>query len=148
MAVEQIDARPYRGRTELILRPGPQPPLQGWRLRAQGRLRRPSPGPHPLLRGSAERLAQQGSWSQLIVQNSIVLNRSWTPLADLRRRIADRLRAVAGDDRGGLMAALVLGRAQVPLPSDLQQAFRVAGLSHALAASGFHLSVYIKPYQA
>ena len=35
----------------------------------------------------------------------------------------------------------MLGGAQVQLPEDQRQAFRVAGLSHALAASGFHLSV-------
>ena len=41
------------------------------------------------------------------------------------------------------MAALVLGSAQVPLPQALRDGFRVAGLSHALAASGFHLSVLL-----
>ena len=41
------------------------------------------------------------------------------------------------------MASLVLGSAQVEMPPDLKQAFRVAGLSHALAASGFHLSVLL-----
>ena len=48
-----------------------------------------------------------------------------------------------GPRRGGVLAALVLGSAQVQLPEDLRQAFRVAGLSHALAASGFHLSVLL-----
>lgn len=43
----------------------------------------------------------------------------------------------------GVLAALVLGSAQVQLPDALRQAFRVAGLSHALAASGFHLSVLL-----
>ena len=70
-----------------------------------------------------------------------MLGRSWTPIADLRRRIRSRLQQVAGPERGGLLAALVLGSAQVQLPADLRQIFRVAGLSHALAASGFHLSV-------
>ena len=37
----------------------------------------------------------------------------------------------------------MLGSSQVQLPEDLHQAFRVAGLSHALAASGFHLSVLL-----
>ena len=41
------------------------------------------------------------------------------------------------------MAALVLDSAQVQLPEDLRQALRVAALSHALAASGFHLSVLL-----
>ena len=72
-----------------------------------------------------------------------MLNRPWTPIADLRRQIADRLQAAAGAERGGVLAALVLGSAQVQLPDELRQAFRVAGLSHALAASGFHLSVLL-----
>ena len=42
-----------------------------------------------------------------------------------------------------LLAALVLGQAMVPLPASLRDAFRAAGLSHALAASGFHLSVLL-----
>ena len=100
-------------------------------------------GPHPLLNGSAERLAARGSWSRLTSSRFDLLDRSWTPIADLRRRIAIRFQDLAGRERGGLLAALVLGSAQVQLPSDLRQMFRVAGLSHALAASGFHLSVLI-----
>ena len=37
----------------------------------------------------------------------------------------------------------MLGSAQVQLPEDIREAFRMAGLSHALAASGFHLSVLL-----
>ncbi|KZR70072.1 Competence protein [Prochlorococcus marinus str. MIT 1313] len=72
-----------------------------------------------------------------------MLQRPWTPIADARRVVAMRLHQLAGPRSGGLLAALVLGRAQVDLPLDLVKAFRVAGLSHALAASGFHLSVLL-----
>ena len=143
IAVERIDGQRRRGLTELQLRPCPDPPLQGWRLRLVGRLTSPSPGPHPRLPGSAERLARLGSWSQLRADEVMVLQRSWTPIADRRRSIAQTFEAVAGPRRGGLLAALVLGGAQVALPADLREAFRVAGLSHALAASGFHLSVLL-----
>ena len=141
VAVEWIDAVRRDGRTELQLRPCPDPPHQGWRVRVRGPLKRPAAGVHPLLPGPAERLAARGSWSQLRASRIEVLDRPWTPIADLRRRIADRLQAAAGAQRGGLLAALVLGSAQVQLTDDLRKAFRVAGLSHALAASGFHLSV-------
>ena len=141
LAVEWIDGRPQSGRTELVLRPCPTLPLQGWRVRVQGTLRRPSAGLHPLLPGAAERLAARGSWSRLTSSRMEVIGRAWTPIADLRRRIRSRLQQLAGPERGGLLAALVLGSAQVQLPADLRQIFRVAGLSHALAASGFHLSV-------
>jgi competence protein ComEC len=143
LAVDRIDADRHPGRTELQLNPCPELPLQGWRVQARGRLRSPSPGLHPLLPGPAERLASRGSWSQLRVSSVLVLDRPWTPLADIRRTIAQRLQSTAGPDRGGLLAALVLGSAQVQLPVELRTAFRVAGLSHALAASGFHLSVLL-----
>ena len=143
LEVDRVAGRRARGRTELQLPECSSPLLQGWHVRSLGVLRRPMPGAHPLLPGSAERLARQGSWSQLRVESIEVLQRPWTPLADLRRHVAQRLQQAVGPRRGGFLAALVLGSAQVQLPDDLRQAFRVAGLSHALAASGFHLSVLL-----
>ena len=143
LEVDRIEARRVKGRTELQLPDCSVPLLQGWHVRAMGMLRHPMPGAHPLLPGAAERLARQGSWSQLRVESIDVMQRSWTPLADLRRHVAQQLQRAAGARRGGVLAALVLGSAQVPLPEDLRQAFRVAGLSHALAASGFHLSALL-----
>ena len=130
------------GASELQLQPCPD--LQeGWRVRATGVLRRPLPAPHPLLAGPAERLGRQGVFSQLRVTRLSILARPATPIADLRRAIAQRLIAAAGPERGGLLAALVLGSAVVPLPAALTAAYRAAGLSHALAASGFHLTVLL-----
>ena len=130
------------GRTELQFEPCPNL-RQGWLLRVSGSLRRPLPAPHPLLAGPAERLARQQSWSRLKVEQFQVLERPSTPVVDLRRTIAARLIEAAGAERGGLLAALVLGSAVVPLPIELRDAFRAAGLSHALAASGFHLTVLL-----
>ena len=84
-----------------------------------------------------------GSWIQLQVDQWQVLHKPWIPVADARRSIDASFLQVAGPQRGGLLAALVLGSAQVQLPAELREAFRVAGLSHALAASGFHLSVVL-----
>ena len=130
------------GRTELQFEPCPSL-RQGWLLRVTGNLRRPMPSPHPLLAGPAERLARQQSWSRLKVEQFQVLKRPPTPVVDLRRSIAARLIQAAGPERGGLLAALVLGSAVVPLPLELRQDFRASGLSHALAASGFHLTVLL-----
>ncbi|MFO0015995.1 MAG: ComEC/Rec2 family competence protein [Synechococcaceae cyanobacterium] len=116
---------------------------QGWRVRVWGQLRRPRPAPHPWLAGPSERLERQGIWSQVRVDELRVLERPATPIADLRRAIAQRLIAHAGPERGGLLAALVIGSAVVPLPADLNENFRASGLSHALAASGFHLTVLL-----
>lgn len=130
------------GRTELRFKQCPAL-QQGWRLQVQGRLRRPQVSPHPLLAAPAERLARQGSFSQLQVQDFEVLQRAPTPVADLRRRMAQALVQHAGPNNGSVLAALVLGSAVVPVPVELREAFRAAGLSHALAASGFHLSVLL-----
>jgi competence protein ComEC len=120
------------------------PTLQeGWQVRVAGTLTRPRPAPHPLLASARERLGRQGVWSQLRVEQVSVLRRPATPIADLRRRIAATFLRQAGPHQGGLLAALVLGSAVVPLPSELRDDFRVAGLSHALAASGFHLTVLL-----
>ena len=126
-----------KGRTELQLTECFAPLLQGWRVHATGVLRCPIPGVHPLLPGSAERLSRPSSWSQVRVESIEVLQRSWTPLADLRRDVARRLQQAVGPRRGGFLADLVLGSAEVQLPEDIQEAFRMAGLSYALAASGF-----------
>ncbi len=134
------------GRSELLL-PSCPPLRQGWRVEARGQLRRPATGPHPLLSGPAERLARQGIWSQLRVdpppEGLRVLARPPAPVADLRRRMADALLQRGGPDRGGVLAALVLGSAVVPVPAAVRDAFRISGLSHALAASGFHLTVLL-----
>jgi competence protein ComEC len=131
------------GRSELRLDPCPTPLQQGWRVAATGRLRRPRPAPHPLLSGPAERLARQEVNSQLQVESLQVLAKPATPVADLRRRLAGSLIEGAGAERGGILAALVLGSAVTPLPLAVREAFRAAGLSHALAASGFHLTVLL-----
>ena len=130
------------GRTELRL-PSCADLREGWKVRASGVLQRPPEAPHPLLAGPAERLARQGCWTRLRATSLEVLARPATPVADLRRRIAERFLSTAGPERGGLLAALVLGSAVVPLPLALKEAFRVSGLSHALAASGFHLTVLL-----
>jgi competence protein ComEC len=132
------------GRTELQFSPCPDPaPQEGWQLRVWGRLRLPTPAAHPLLSGAAERLGQQQAASQLRVSEWQVLERPATPIADLRRHLAAALIERAGPERGGLLAALVLGSAVVPLPAEMRELFRASGLSHALAASGFHLSVLL-----
>lgn len=130
------------GRTEAGFRPCP-PLQQNWRVELEGALRQPQPAPHPLLAGPAERLQRQHSFSQLRVERWRVLQRTAAPIAAIRRRMAAGLQQVAGAERGGLLAALVVGSAAAPLPAEIRAAFRAAGLSHALAASGFQLSVLL-----
>ena len=131
-----------QGRVRLRFRDCPEL-QQGWRVQLEGRLRRLRHGPHPLLPGAAERLTSKGVWSEIQVERWSLIGRPPTPMADVRRHIASELRRAGGEEPGGLLAALVLGQAMVPLPASLRADFRAARLSHALAASGFHLSVLL-----
>ena len=115
LEVDRVKDRLVKGRTELQLSEYSSPLLQGWRVRTTGVLRHPIPGVHPLLLGSAERLARQGGWSQVRVESIKVLQRPWTPLAYLRRDVAQRLQQVVGPRRCGFLADLVLGSALVHL---------------------------------
>ncbi|MEY3544784.1 MAG: hypothetical protein RLZZ247_941, partial [Cyanobacteriota bacterium] len=130
------------GRSELQFTPCPSV-RQGWRLQLEGTLRKLPPAPHPLLSGPAERLQRREAWTALQVDRWQLLERASTPVADLRRRMAAALRQAGGEQAGGVLSALVLGSAVSPLPAEVREAFRAAGLSHALAASGFHLSVLL-----
>ena len=143
LEVSSLNGQLSRGRTELTLEPCTTPLLTGSWLELEGEMRRPRPASHPLLARGDERLALQRTWSRLRAYAVHVVRQDWTPLSDARRRIAQRFLDAAGEREGGFLAALVLGGAQVSVPQSVRDAFRVAGLSHALAASGFHLSVLL-----
>ena len=143
LQVNQLAGQVRDGRTELVVDPCHQMLRKGSLLRAQGQLVTPAVATHPLLPSPAERLAARGCWTQFRAKQVELIHQAPTPLADGRRRIAARFVDLAGDHSGGLLAALVLGGSQVELSSELREAFRVTGLSHALAASGFHLSVLL-----
>ncbi|CAI8433726.1 MAG: Uncharacterised protein [Synechococcus sp. MIT S9220] len=112
--VSSLNGQFSRGRTELTIDPCTTPLLTGSWLELEGELRRPQPGSHPLLARGDERLALQRTWSRLRTDAMHVLRQDWTPLADARRTIAERFADLAGEQSGGLLAALVLGAAQVP----------------------------------
>ena len=141
--VQRLEGQRVHGLTEVLLTPCRQSLHAGALVEARGQLRKPILSHHPLLPSPAQRLARQNSWSQFKTEELKVVGQRWSPLADARRRIQNQFEAVLGPEQGPMLAALVLGGAQVELPEQLRQAFRVAGLSHALAASGFHLSVLL-----
>ena len=143
LEVSRVDGVISHGRSELTLEACNQPLLEGAWIEVRGPLTRPQPSAHPLLSDASRRLAARGCWSRIRTDAIRLVRQDATPLADARRRIARCFIESAGEERGSLLAALVLGSAQVSLPESLRDGFRVAGLSHALAASGFHLSVLL-----
>ena len=141
-AVLQLEGA-HQGRSQLWFRQCPKQLAPGWRLRVEGMVRRPRPPLHPLLGDRGAQLARRGIFSTLAVQRYELLERQTQPLWKWRQQLAERLQAAAGPRHGALLAALVMGRAMAPLPEAITSSFRSAGLSHALAASGFHLSVLL-----
>jgi competence protein ComEC len=133
---------PYSGRSDLIL---PDCGLwqEGWRVRVQGRLQKPNLAVHPLLGDGGQRLAQQGIFSRLIGRRVQVLDTQQGLVLQLRQHLNNKFQHAAGPQAGSVLAALLMGSAVVDLPDNLKQQFRAAGLSHALAASGFHLTVLL-----
>jgi predicted membrane metal-binding protein len=59
----------------------------------------------------------------------------------LRERLVSLHRKSLGDEQGLLLSSMVLGNRNVDLPEELNKNFRITGLSHILAASGFNLSI-------
>lgn len=60
--------------------------------------------------------------------------------ARLNGYLAERLRQILGDNAGGLLAALFLGRRD-DLPTSIITSFKRLGISHLLSLSGLHLSI-------
>lgn len=61
----------------------------------------------------------------------------------VRQRIVRSHARYLGPDKGALVSAMVLGHRRVDLPFDLRNRFVKVGLAHALAASGFHVSIIL-----
>lgn len=61
----------------------------------------------------------------------------------VRQRIVRSQAQFLGPDKGALVSAMVLGHRTVDLPFDLRNRFVKVGLAHALAASGFQVSIIL-----
>ena len=64
-------------------------------------------------------------------------------VAQVRSRLVQAYTEALSSPSGPLLAALVMGQKMAQVPDMIREDFRRAGLSHALAASGFHLSVLL-----
>ena len=89
-------------------------------------------------------LQRQGAFAGFIAREVIPQpgGRGWGGWV-LRRRVREAFIAGLGERQGNLLASLVLGSRAAQLDFDLQDAFREVGLAHALAASGFHVSLLV-----
>ena len=64
-------------------------------------------------------------------------------VAQVRSHLVQAYTEALSSPSGPLLAALVMGQKMAHVPEMIREDFRRAGLSHALAASGFHLSVLL-----
>lgn len=92
----------------------------------------------------AQKLARQGIFVGLSGQKIEITDAgsSWGWWA-LRQRIVRSQARYLGETEGSLVSAMVLGGRSVDMPCKTQDDFRQAGLAHALAASGFHVSLIL-----
>ncbi len=116
------------------------------RIEVQGRLYRPRPSGSRFVRtfNFQRQLQLQNTFAGLSGDRVQVLEQgSRWGLWALRQRIAQAQQAGLGDRAGAVVSAMVLGSRAVAVPFDLRDAFRRVGLSHALAASGFHTTILL-----
>ncbi len=117
----------------------------GQLVNAQGRIYQPSPGGGRCLFDFQDYLARNGSFAGLAAQTldiSPIRQPSWGGW-QLQRKIVRSLTQGLGVPVGPLMSAMVIGNQTVDIPFDVRDAFVRSGLSHALAASGFQVSLIL-----
>ncbi len=139
-----ITANPVRAtRTESFALEG-QDLHPNQRVRLTGSLYLPSPALNPGAFDFQAYLQRQGSFAGLSAQEVALQNGGvgWGGWA-LRRRVRGAFVSGLGERQGNLLASLVLGSRAAQLDFDLQDAFREIGMAHALAASGFHVSLLV-----
>ncbi len=114
------------------------------RVRFNGFLYVPSTAQNPGGFDFREYLQQRGAFAGLSAYAVEIVDpgRQWGGWA-LRRRIRGALIRGLGEEQGELLSSMVLGSRAAQLSYDIKDDFREVGLSHVLAASGFHVSLLI-----
>lgn len=114
------------------------------RIAIAGRLYAPRPVTNPAGFDFSHWLARQQSFTGMKGdQVEIRQDSNQWGLWKLRQRILDAQQAWVNDSVGPLMGAMVMGNQAVDLPFEVQDAFIQVGLAHALAASGFQISIIL-----
>lgn len=116
---------------------------QGQRLKALGRLYRPSPTMNPNGFDFSTYLAQRGAFSGFVAEELRFQKATDWGLWRVRQRIVQTQVRSLGSPLGQLVSAMALGRKAVDLPTNIQDVFTRVGLAHTIAASGFHVSLLL-----
>ncbi|MEM9136202.1 MAG: ComEC/Rec2 family competence protein [Cyanobacteria bacterium P01_F01_bin.42] len=116
----------------------------GQTVKLIGRIYQPSPQTNPAGFDFESWLARQNAFAGMKAESVEVLR---SPdefgLWKVKRRILESQQAWLKEPVGPLIGAMVLGNRAVDLPFKTQDAFIQVGLAHALAASGFQISLIL-----
>ena len=118
----------------------------GLRVTVTGTLYKPQPALNPGGFDFQKFLAKSGIFAGLAAQD-LQLNGAAQPAPPIdwamRQRIVRSQEAGLGAIEGHLLSAVAIGKSAVDVSIELQDEFRKAGLTHALAASGAQVSLLI-----
>ncbi len=117
----------------------------GTQVKLKGQLYAPKPAQNPGGFDFQKYLAIEGCFAGLKADDFDVVSpakQTWG-LWQVQQRITQSMLVGLPEDEGLLLAAMVLGNKAVDIPGEMQDAFTKVGMSHALAASGFQVSLII-----
>ncbi|MDJ0729609.1 MAG: ComEC/Rec2 family competence protein [Crocosphaera sp.] len=110
----------------------------------EGNLYKPRSPQNPGAFDFKKYLAKQGSFSGLKGEKIIFIGEKnfeiWTKL---RHRIINGFTNALGNENGLVISSMILGKRAVDLPPEIRDLFVNIGLSHVLAASGFHVALLL-----
>ena len=115
-------------------------------IRLTGNLYQPQNSLNPWGFNFADYLSREGIFTGLSANSVDVVNEGnfWhRSLYSLRQRIIQTHVRYLKTPQGSLVSSMVIGSRGVDLDFELQDSFRLAGLAHTLAASGFHVSILL-----
>ena len=115
----------------------------GTQVQLKGKLYSPKGAQNPGGFDFKKRLAIEGCFAGFSANDFTIIappKQTWG-LWQLQQRIVQAQMVGLPGEEGLLLAAMVLGNRAVDLPGDMQDAFTKIGMSHALAASGFQVSL-------
>ena len=121
---------------------------EGEAIAVTGVLYKPKPANNPGGFNFQAYLAREGSFAGLkgrevsLINSDVNNNNNWGWWAIRQRIIRSQVRWL-GVPEGVLVSAMVLGNRVVDLPSSISDSFIQVGLAHALAASGFQVSLIL-----
>ncbi len=114
----------------------------GTQVRLSGKLYAPKPAQNPGGFDFKKYLAIEGCFAGLTADDfEMIKPATGWGLWQLQQRIVQAQMLGLPGEEGLLLSAMVLGNRAVDLPSAMQDAFTKIGMSHALAASGFQVSL-------